>query len=152
VVDKHLLRGGGGGAEEQEPVIDPELAGKLLAGVYLIQGAALVAAPVSQLKFYGMQGTTETTNALCADFGSDFLATGIVAYFSLVEKTTPKKAIGSAFLFLFGWTLCTLLADRQASIGANNAPIFARLVVFGLGVASTLFYDNANKDPGEKDS
>jgi hypothetical protein len=130
VETKKEIVGGEGGKVKP---IDPDLAGKLLTGAFLIQGAALWLAPAQQLKFYGMKDTSSVTHALCSDFGSDMVATGILAYRSAVEKTDTNNAIGSAFLFLLVWTIMTLLMDRQGVIGANNAPIYARLVVFGLG-------------------
>jgi hypothetical protein len=83
---------------------------------------------------------------LCSDFGSEIVATGILTYLTLIEKSSSNKAVGSAFLFLFLCTLVTLLADRQTAINANNGPIYARLVLFGLGSAATLLYNQDKKD------
>lgn len=132
VVKKQLAVRAGAGP------VNKDLAGKLLTGAYLIQGTLLMIAPAQQFKFYGMEGTDDISKALCSDFGSDFVATGIVAYRSLVEKTTANKAIGSAFLFLLAWTIVTLLTGRQGSIGASLEPIYARLVIFALGSLTAL--------------
>ena len=133
----------------KEPVIDPVLAGKVVTAAYLVQGALLQLAPSQQLGFCGMQDRTDATHALCRDFGSDMVATGIVSYLSLIEKTSAKKAAGTAFLYLFMTTLVTLLADRQGAIGANNKLIFARLVVTALGAASTLLIDSEENKPDD---
>jgi hypothetical protein len=118
--------------------VDKDLVGKVLTGAYLIQGAAFMFAPAQQLNFYGMKDTTEVTEAFMSDVGSDLVATGIVAYRSLIEKRSINKSVGSAFLFLFGWTVITFLTDRQGSIGASLEPIYARLVLFSLGALTAL--------------
>jgi hypothetical protein len=137
---------------DDKPVVDPDLSAKILAAACFLQGGLLQLVPSQQLEFYGMQGRTDVTHALCSDFGCDVVTSGIITYFALIEKTSANQAVGSAFLYLFLYNLVTLLADRQALIGANNAPIYARLVLSGLGAWATLFHDPSQDEKESNES
>jgi len=130
------LRVRGGGAISSP--IGPELAGKLITGLILTQGAATFLAPKNVAEAYGRK-TTPLSEICTASWGAYVLAEGVVSYALLVNKSTVHGALGAGITTItLGDMVRAYLNDFPGKYGMNRIGMIVTILFQAATVHSLL--------------